>query len=49
MILSQLDNGKKLNREVATIFLQLNEVLKLSCTSKKEMTIILANEFFSFY
>lgn len=48
VILSQLDNAKKLNREVATIFLWLNEVLELSCTPKKEMTIILANELFSF-
>lgn len=49
VILPQLDNGKKLNREVATIFLWLNEVLELSCTPKKEMAIILANELFSFY
>lgn len=49
LILPQLDNGKKLNREVATIFLRLNEVLALSCTPKKEMTSVLANELFIFY
>lgn len=48
VFLPRLDNGKKLNREVATIFLQLNEVAELSCTPKKEMTIALANELFYF-
>lgn len=49
VILPQLDNGKKLNREAATIFLRLNEVLELSCTPKKGTASILANELFSFY
>lgn len=49
VFLLQLDNGKQLNREVATIFLWLNEVLELSCAPKKEMTITVANELFIFY